>query len=174
MKDLSKQNLDRAMTEILAGYKNEALPLRDASHTPMPNRNEIIGIILNLHRVLFPGFFEDGEDSVLKSEDALDQLLYETYYKLKRQTMLAFAFFASDKAFSEFEEKAEAICDAFFGKLPAIQRCCKRTSMRDSSATLRHKARKRSSFAIPAFTPFRYIALLTSFTQRGYRCFPVS
>ena len=122
MKNQSKQNLDRAMTEILAGYKNEELPLRDASHTPMPNRNEIIDIILNLHRVLFPGFFEDGEDSVLKSEDALDQLLYETYYRLKRQTMLAFAFFASDKAFSDFEEQAEAICDAFFAKLPTIQK----------------------------------------------------
>lgn len=110
------------MSAILSGYHDTTLPLRQASYTPMPNRREIIDIILNLHRILFPGFFENGEDSVLKSEDALDQLLYETYYRLKRQIMLAFSFFDSDKEFSAFEEQAENICDAFFGQLPHIQK----------------------------------------------------
>ena len=122
MKNISKNNLDTAMSSILEGYKDSTLPLRHASHTPMPNKREIIDIILNLHRILFPGFFENGEDSVLKSEDALDQLLYETYYRLKRQIMLAFSFFAKEKEFSDFEEDAEKICDAFFGKLPHIQK----------------------------------------------------
>ena len=96
MKNQSKSNLDSAMSAILAGYKDSTLPLRHVTHTPMPNKCEIIDIILNLHRILFPGFFENGEDSVLKSEDALDQLLYETYYRLKRQIMLAFSFFAKE------------------------------------------------------------------------------
>ena len=122
MKNHSKNNLDSAMSDILAGYKDSTLPLRHVTHTPMPNKREIIDIILNLHRILFPGFFENGEDSVLKSEDALDQLLYETYYRLKRQIMLAFSFFAKEKEFSDFEEDAETICDAFFGKLPYIQK----------------------------------------------------
>lgn len=122
MKNQSKSNLDSAMSAILAGYKDSTLPLRHVTHTPMPNKCEIIDIILNLHRILFPGFFENGEDSVLKSEDALDQLLYETYYRLKRQIMLAFSFFAKEKEFSDFEEDAETICDAFFGKLPYIQK----------------------------------------------------
>ena len=122
MKNDSKKLLDIAMADILTGYTNATLPLRDASHTPMPNRLEVIDIILNLHRILFPGFFESGEDSVLKSEDALDQLLYETYYRLKRQVMLAFAFFATEKAFSDFEEQAQGICDTFFSKLSDIQK----------------------------------------------------
>ncbi|MBE6655416.1 MAG: serine acetyltransferase [Ruminococcaceae bacterium] len=120
MKNNSKKNLDTAMSEILAGYREGALPIREAL-SPMPSKQEIIEIIWNLHRVLFPGFFEKGEDSVLKSEDALDLLLYETYYRLKRQIMLAFSFFAPEKPFSDFEEQAEAVCDAFFTKLPHIQ-----------------------------------------------------
>lgn len=122
MKHESKIKLDTAKADILSGYKNEALPLRDVTHTPMPNRLEVVDIILNLHRILFPGFFESGEDSVLKSEDALDLLLYQTYYRLKRQVMLAFSFFAKDKAFSEFEEQAQNICDTFFAKLSEIQK----------------------------------------------------
>ncbi len=121
MKNTSKSNLDAAMASILANYSDTSLPLRNHLNTPMPNRSEIVEIILNLHRVLFPGFFESGEDSVLKSEDALDRLLYETYYRLKRQIMLAFAFFAPEKDFAEFEEQAENICDTFFAQLPHIQ-----------------------------------------------------
>lgn len=120
MKNKSKMNLDAAMSEILSNYCNNKTPLCIA-HTPMPNRNEIVGIILNLHRILFPGFFESGEDSVLKSEDALDQLLYETYYRLKRQIMLAFSFFDSRKNISHFEERAEEVCDTFFKNLPRLQ-----------------------------------------------------
>lgn len=121
MKNESKKNLDNAMASILEGYRMSALPLRDAA-SPMPEKQEIIEIILNLHRLLFPGFFDKREDSVLKSEDALDLLLYETYYRLKRQIMLAFSFFAPEKPFSEFEEQAQTICDDFFAKLPHIQR----------------------------------------------------
>ena len=121
MKNESKKNLDKAMASILEGYRMSALPLRDAA-SPMPEKQEIIEIILNLHRLLFPGFFDKREDSVLKSEDALDLLLYETYYRLKRQIMLAFSFFAPEKPFSEFEEQAQTICDDFFAKLPHIQR----------------------------------------------------
>lgn len=121
MNNSSKTNLDHAMTELLSNYQNPDLPMRASMHRPMPNRTEIISIILNLHRILFPGFFEEGESSVLTSEDALDRLLYETYYRLKRQIVLAFSFFAPEKDFSEFEEKAVAICDGFFHQLPAIQ-----------------------------------------------------
>ncbi len=120
MKNASKKNLDAAMSEILAGYCNDKTPICIA-HTPMPNRKEIEAIILKLHRILFPGFFDRGEDSVLKSEDALDQLLYETYYLLKRQIMLAFSFFDTERSIADFEERAEEICDAFFQKLPRLQ-----------------------------------------------------
>ena len=121
MKNSSKSNLDRAMAELLSNYQSPELPMRASTHRPMPNHSEIIAIILNLHRILFPGFFEEGESSVLTSEDALDRLLYETYYRLKRQIVLAFSFFAPEKDFSEFEEKAVAISDGFFEQLPTIQ-----------------------------------------------------
>ena len=120
MKNESKQNLDRAMREIMSGYCSDSATLC-ISQSPMPNRTEIVGIILNLHRILFPGFFDRGEDSVLKSEDALDLLLYETHYRLKRQIMLAFSFFDAKKDTCDFEERAEEICDRFFRELPRLQ-----------------------------------------------------
>lgn len=120
MKNESKKILDAAMSSILEGYREGALPLRESA-SPMPSRGEIVDIILNLHRILFPGFFDKGEDSVLKSDDSLDLLLCETYYRLKKQIVLAFSFFEPKKSFSEFEEQAQKICDAFFAKLPHIQ-----------------------------------------------------
>ena len=113
----SKKILDTALAGILENYQNPDVPMH-AKHTAMPNQKEIITIITNLHRILFPGFFDEGEGAILKSEDALDQLLYETYYRLKRQIMLAFSFFEEKE---ENESRASEICDAFFAKLPHLQ-----------------------------------------------------
>ena len=116
----TKSTLDSTLSGILSNYKNEDIPMR-ATHTAMPNQNEIIEIISNLHRVLFPGFFDRGEEKVLKSEDAVDQLLYETHYRLKRQIMLAFSFFDTESSPEAHEKKASDICNAFFARLPHIQ-----------------------------------------------------
>lgn len=120
MTNKSKKILDSAVSGILSGYKNEDVPM-GTTNAAIPNQKEIVDIILNLHRVLFPGFFDEGEGAILKSEDAVDSLLYETYYRLKRQIMLAFAFFDKDKE-AEMEKKAGEICDTLFAKLPDIQR----------------------------------------------------
>ncbi len=116
----SKKLLDTSLASILANYQNPDVPMRIAQ-SPMPNQTEIVGIILNLHRILFPGFFDEGEGKVLKSEDALDQLIYETYYRLKRQIMLAFSFFDKSGESTDHEKQASDICNAFFTKLPEIQ-----------------------------------------------------
>ena len=115
----SKKILDTAVSGILKNYRNEDVPMR-TTHATIPNQKEIVDIILNLHRVLFPGFFDEGEGAILKSEDAVDSLLYETYYRLKRQIMLAFAFFGKGEE-TEIEKKASDICDALFAKLLDIQ-----------------------------------------------------
>ena len=120
MTNQSKKLLDSALAGILENYKNPTVPMR-ATQTAMPNQKEIVDIISNLHRILFPGFFDEGEGKILKSEDALDQLLYETYYRLKRQIMLAFSFFGKDGTIGDNEKRASEICDAFFAKLPDIQ-----------------------------------------------------
>ena len=119
MTNQSKTILDKAVSGILSNYQNGDVPMR-TTHATIPNQKEIVDIILNLHRVLFPGFFDKGEGAILKSEDAVDSLLYETYYRLKRQIMLAFAFFDKEDE-TEIEKKASAICDALFAKLPEIQ-----------------------------------------------------
>ena len=119
MTNKSKNILDTAVLGILSGYKNQDVPM--GTGAAIPNQREIVDIILNLHRVLFPGFFDEGEGAVLKSEDAVDSLLYETYYRLKRQIMLAFAFFDNEEE-AEIEKKASEICDVLFAKLPEIQR----------------------------------------------------
>ena len=120
MTSASKQILDATLAGISENHKNPDIPMQ-ASKLPMPNQNEIVGIILNLHRLLFPGFFDVGEEHVLKSEDALDQLLYETYYRLKRQIMLAFSFSQKSSEIEKYEKQATDICDGFFARLPSIQ-----------------------------------------------------
>ena len=113
MKNNSQSVLKKTLTQI---FENRLCP-----HAPlcietdaMPNQKEIEDIILSLHRILFPGFFEHETQKVLLSEDDVDQLLYQTHHRLKRQIVKAFSL--------SIEKKAEDICNAFFEELPVVQR----------------------------------------------------
>ncbi len=118
MKENSRDMMDSVIKEVLNAYDNPAISLR-CDYEELPSKSEIIRIIGDFLRVMLPGYFDGEKTVILKSEDAVERLLHDTYYRLKRQVMLALAYKAENK---ETEKKAQDICDAFIAKLPEIQR----------------------------------------------------
>ncbi len=118
MKSKTQAVLQDTLKAILENRHCTSAPLC-INTDEMPNQKEIVDIILSLHRILFPGFFEKEAQTILLDEDDVDQLLYQTYHRLKQQILRAFALSKADKEGREL--RAEEICDAFFAALPSIQ-----------------------------------------------------
>ncbi|MCQ2385198.1 MAG: serine O-acetyltransferase [Clostridia bacterium] len=143
-----KESLSQALHGILDNYRNEDLPLM-AGKKKMPNQKEITDIILDLHRVLFPGFFDKAEAGTLKTEDGVEQLLFETYYRLKNQIILAFDFFAEEGTSSEV--KATEVCNRFFASLPAIQKLLQKDVVAGFNGDPAAKSKEEVIFCYPGF-----------------------
>ena len=88
-------------------------------HNNYPSREEVIQIIKDLRRLLFPGYF--GKETLSSYDDYSQNLLNEISEKLNEQIMIALRF---DGTLPEekIQEKADKTCKLFVSKLPAIQK----------------------------------------------------
>lgn len=149
MKTEQKKLLDNALGEILANYRGEDAPTARWGK-PMPNQKEIVDIILCLHRVLFPGFFDKGEEQILHTEEEVDQLLYQTHFRLKKQVMLAFSFFSEEKE-EALAQRAGDVCDAFFRALPSIQKMLQKDVTAGFNGDPAAQSKEEVIFCYPGF-----------------------
>ena len=118
MKSKTQAVLQDALKGVLENRHSSTAPLC-INTDEMPNQKEIVDIILSLHRILFPGFFEKEAQCILLDEDDVDQLLYQTYHRLKQQIVKAFSLSKAEK--DGLDARAEEICNVFFAELPSIQ-----------------------------------------------------
>ena len=82
---------------------------------PIPDRKTIIRIIKELQALLFPMAYARREDAV-----SGEQLLRGIYLRLLEQTVTAVNF-AAHRACPDCRARAEALCAAFFARLPHIK-----------------------------------------------------
>ena len=83
----------------------------------------IIGIIKDLRRVVFPGYFGDENISSTMPGYFLGNMLTHIYEEMRTQIEIAFLY--DDKGASsreEITEKARDICERFISRLPYIQK----------------------------------------------------
>lgn len=117
-----KEALDYAVEHFTKNYQEESIFLPKDGH-PLPNRAEIIEIIQELKKIIFPGYF--GEDSILSLEIEyyVGYRLNHVYDKLKRQICIAMSYDQAKNG-ERFEECSceSEICDRFFKKLPEVQK----------------------------------------------------
>lgn len=143
-----KKLLDKTLLGIINNYTGADAPSNKWGR-PMPNQKEIVDIILCLHRVMFPGFFDKAEEQILHSEEEIDQLLYQVYYRLKRQIMLAFSY-ALDQS-SDMTERAGEVCDRFFERLPDIQRMLQKDITAGFNGDPAAQSKEEIIFCYPGF-----------------------
>lgn len=118
-----RETIQDVVANITETCMNEDVYVTDEESIHLPNRGTIIGIIKDLRRVVFPGYFGDENISSTMPGYFLGNMLTHIYESLKGQIEIAFLY--DDKGESSREdisEKARDICERFISRLPYIQK----------------------------------------------------
>ena len=118
-----RETIQGVVANITETCMNEDVYVTDEESIHLPNRGTIIGIIKDLRRVVFPGYFGDENISSTMPGYFLGNMLTHIYEEMKTQIEIAFLY--DDKGTSsreEITEKARDICERFISRLPYIQK----------------------------------------------------
>lgn len=113
--------IGRAVREIAQYYSSEeSFAIKKGKH--LPNRGAIIGVIKDLRRVMFPGYFGSENITDTAPEYFIGNTLTEVYVTLKKQIETALIYQNTDQiSEEEISERAMEICKKFFRRLAEIQ-----------------------------------------------------
>ena len=113
--------IGRAVREIAQYYSSEeSFAIKKGKH--LPNRGAIIGVIKDLRRVMFAGYFGSENITDTAPEYFIGNTLTEVYVTLKKQIETALIYQNTDQiSEEEISERAMEICKKFFGRLAEIQ-----------------------------------------------------
>lgn len=118
-----RETIQNVVANITETCMNEDVYVTDEESIHLPSRGAIIGIIKDLRRVVFPGYFGDENISSTMPGYFLGNMLTHIYEELKVQIEIAFLYDDKGKSSSaEVTEKAREICERFISRLPYIQK----------------------------------------------------
>lgn len=118
-----RETIQDVVANITETCMNEDVYVTDEESIHLPSRGAIIGIIKDLRRVVFPGYFGDENISSTMPGYFLGNMLTHIYEELKVQIEIAFLYDDKGKSNSEeVTEKAREICERFISRLPYIQK----------------------------------------------------
>ena len=100
--------------ELSATCETEPL-FKRGSHRAIPQRDEIIYIIKELRKVIFPGYFADENNDFF-----FGYTLTNIWNKMYKQLKLAFSYKNRNK--DAVKAQAQEICEKFFRRIPEIQK----------------------------------------------------
>ncbi|MBO5375102.1 MAG: serine acetyltransferase [Clostridia bacterium] len=109
-------DIEKIAREMALSYKESVLPMI-GSELSLPDRDEIISILNDVKRLMFPAYFAPNEakgDALAFSEP----LLYSIYGRIKKQISLALSF----KKKGDVGAEAEKIATRFISELPKIHK----------------------------------------------------
>ena len=118
-----RETIQDVVANITETCMNEDVYVTDEESIHLPSRGAIIGIIKDLRRVVFPGYFGDENISSTMPGYFLGNMLTHIYEEMRTQIEIAFLY--DDKGASsreEITEKARDICERFISRLPYIQK----------------------------------------------------
>ena len=117
------ETIQDVVANITETCMNDDVYVTDEEIIHLPNLGTIIGIIKDLRRVVFPGYFGDENISSTMPGYFLGNMLTHIYEEMRTQIEIAFLY--DDKGTSsreEITEKARDICERFISRLPYIQK----------------------------------------------------
>ena len=180
-------NLDRIVKGIEKNYEADEIFFTKPGRQ-FPSRSAVKGVLKDLRRVLFPGYF--GDEMLTPStspEYFIGETLIQIERSLREQIVLALAYTSDDRDAGEADparslcggtpehicERASEVCTVFFDELPSIQRVLLTDVQAlydgDPAAGL---ARRRSSSRTRACTPSTCTASRTCSTSRNVPIIP--
>lgn len=118
-----RQTIQDVVSIITDTCMEEDVYVTDEEGLHLPNRGAIIGIIKDLRRVIFPGYFGDENISSTMPGYFLGNMLTHIYEALKIQIEIAFLYEDKGKTGqAEISARAKVICERFISRLPYIQK----------------------------------------------------
>ena len=119
MTDSEKVIVD-TVSKIIDNYRHsELLCLKNTAH--LPNRYIITGLIKDIRRIIFPGYFDDFGISTSLADYYVGDELVSLRNQLFNQVLLAISYGESDEDRDVLRSRAEEVCDNFIKSLPEIQ-----------------------------------------------------
>lgn len=109
-------NIKDIANEMAKSYKDSELTMF-GSELSLPDRDEVIDILKDIKKLLFPAYFASNE----AKGDALtfaEPLLYSIYGRIKKQITLALSF----KEKKDVSSHADEIASSFIAELPSIHK----------------------------------------------------
>ncbi len=122
-----KKNIENHIDALLESQRKNRFSERKI-RTRMPDKEAVIDIINDLRALLFPEHFDARKIDDLSVRYVTGDLMLTINRKLKKQIKLAYLYESSindtDKDYGEMydeaDERANAVCDVFFERLPEI------------------------------------------------------
>lgn len=119
-----KKKIAQAATELGHNYSRQGI-FEVSVGQKLPKRSEIIDIVNEIRRVVFPGFFGDENTAYVELESFAGSALAVIYEKLFKQIRVALLYDKKDENtdadIKNIEDKAEAYALDFIENLPRIQ-----------------------------------------------------
>ncbi|MGI6002215.1 MAG: serine O-acetyltransferase [Lachnospiraceae bacterium] len=118
-----KDTIRDAVSEITNTCQNEDVFVTNEDQSRMPSRGVIIGILKDLRRIVFPGYFGDENISSSMPDYFLGNMMTEVYEALWQQIYMAFRYRDGFEYCDEkYEYRAKQISEHFISRLPYIQK----------------------------------------------------
>lgn len=117
-----KKVIQDSVSKITETCYNEPVFITGQRDLHLPNRGMIIGILKELRRIIFPGYFGNENISSSMPDYFLGNTMTEIYESLQEQMKIAFLYDQKcHDNYDEIEEKVNKICLHFISRLPYIQ-----------------------------------------------------
>ncbi|MGN0204861.1 MAG: serine O-acetyltransferase [Coprococcus sp.] len=118
-----RQTIQDVVSSITETCMEEDVYVTDEEGMHLPNRGVIIGIIKDLRRVVFPGYFGDENITSAMPGYFLGNMMTHIYEALKVQTEIAFLYEDRGKTDrAAISRRAQEVSERFISRLPYIQK----------------------------------------------------
>lgn len=117
-----KPEFENTINRIADNYSCEKdMPIY-CEEMKLPDRNEIVDILNEIERILFPAYFGVNSLKGMTASEYVEKTLVSIYYQLKTQLELALSLSKCANVKNKFEaNELENICDEFINELPKLQ-----------------------------------------------------
>ena len=115
-----KNTISKTASELNKNYKDQGI-FEIGVGEKLPKRSEIISLLEEIRRLIFPGYFGEENTSIVPLETFAGNELSVVYEKLFKQIKIALLFSTRGEGADGIDEKAENLTLQFISELPKIQ-----------------------------------------------------
>lgn len=115
-----KNHIEAAAVKLNENYGRQEIFHVDEGEK-LPNRAEIISILSDIRKIIFPGFFGDENIAVVSLESLAKTTLAVVYEKLYKQLKIAFSYENKSGNSEDIDAKAKSTALSFIDRISDIQ-----------------------------------------------------